>query len=148
MKTQRLQSLLVALVTTLMAATAAHATDAVSPIGFWKGQDAIFEMFENDGKLSGRIVALSEPKKSDGKEKTDIHNPDATKRGDPIIGLVFIRGFAKKSDTRWEHGTIYDPKSGNTYSCSMDLQGPDKIMVRGFVGTEMLGRNYTWTRVN
>jgi uncharacterized protein (DUF2147 family) len=131
MKSQRLQSLLVALVTTIMAATVAHATDAVSPIGFWKGQDAIFEMFENDGKLSARIVALNEPKTSDGKEKTDIHNPDAAKRDTPIIGLVFIRGFAKKSDTRWEHGTIYNPKSGNTYSCSMDLQGPDKIMVRG-----------------
>jgi len=110
MRTQRLQSLLVALVAVVMAATAAHATDAVSPIGFWKGQDAIFEMFENDGKLSARIVALSEPKTSEGKEKTDIHNPDSTKRGDPIIGLVFIRGFVKKSDTRWEHGTIYDPK--------------------------------------
>jgi uncharacterized protein (DUF2147 family) len=148
MNIHRLRCLLAALVTGPLAATAVHATDAVSPIGLWKGDDGTFEMFESEGRLSARIVALSEPKTSEGKEKTDIHNPDSTKRDHPIIGLVFIRGFAKKSDTRWENGSIYDPNSGKTYSCSMDLQGPDEIMVRGFVGTELLGRNYIWTRVN
>ena len=105
-------------------------------------------MFESGGKLSARIVSLSEPKTSEGKEKTDIHNPDRTKRNHPIIGLVFISGFVRKSDTRWEDGTIYDPKSGTTYSCSMDLEGPDQIKVRGFIGVVMLGRNYIWTRAN
>ena len=148
MNIHRLRFLLAASVTALLVAAAVHKTDAASPIGLWKGGDGTFEMFESEGRLSARIVALSEPKTSGGKEKTDIHNPDSTKRDHPIIGLIFIRGFAKKSDTRWENGTIYDPKSGITYSCSMDLQGPDKIMVRGFVGTELFGRDYIWTRVN
>lgn len=30
----------------------------------------------------------------------------------------------------------------------MDLQGPDKIKVRGFIGIELIGRNYIWTRMN
>jgi uncharacterized protein (DUF2147 family) len=80
--------------------------------------DATFEMFETEGKLSARIVALSEPKTAEGKEKTDIYDPDPKKRNHPIIGLgFFISGFTKKSDTRWENGTVYDPKSGKTYSC-------------------------------
>jgi hypothetical protein len=83
-------------------------------------------MFESEGKLSARIVELSVPKTAEGKEKTDIYNPDPKKRGCPIIGLVFISGFIKKSDTRWENGTVYDPKSGKTYSCFMELEGPDK----------------------
>jgi hypothetical protein len=33
-------------------------------------------MFESEGKLSARIVALNEPKTAAGKEKTDIYNPD------------------------------------------------------------------------
>jgi uncharacterized protein (DUF2147 family) len=148
MKAPRLQYLLLALVTTWLGAAAVHATDAASPIGLWKGEDATFEMCESEVKLSAKIVALSEPKTSEGKEKTDIHNPDPTKRNHPIIGLVFISGFVKKSGTRWEDGTIYDPKSGTTYSCSMDLQGPDQIKVRGFVGVVLLGRNYIWTRAN
>jgi hypothetical protein len=88
--------LLLALDTIWLGAIAVHATDDASPIGLWKGQDATFEMFESEGKLSAQIVALSEPNTSEGKEKTDVHNPDPTKRNHPIIGLVFICGFGRK----------------------------------------------------
>jgi uncharacterized protein (DUF2147 family) len=146
---RRLQYLLLAgLLTACLRMATVQAADAASPVGLWKGEDATFQMFESGGKLSARIVSLSEPKTSEGKVKTDIHNPDPTKRNYPIIGLIFISGFVKKSNTRWEDGTIYDPKSGTTYSCSMDLQGPDQIKVRGFIGVALLGRNYIWTRVN
>jgi hypothetical protein len=63
------------LVTGWFGASAVQATDLASPIGFWKGQDGTFEMFESEGKLSARIVALNEPKTAEGKEKTDIYNP-------------------------------------------------------------------------
>jgi uncharacterized protein (DUF2147 family) len=125
---------------------AVRAADSASPVGFWKGGDGTFEMFETGGKLSARIVALSEPKTAEGTEKTDIYNPDPKKRNYPIVGLVFISGFMKTSDTRWENGTVYDPKSGRTYSCFMDLQGPDKIKLRGFLGIALMGRNYFWVR--
>jgi uncharacterized protein (DUF2147 family) len=122
-------------------------SDTVSPVGIWKNDDATFEIFEDQGKLSGKIVALREPRTPEGKEKTDIHNPDAAKRERPIIGLVFLSGFTQKSQTRWENGTIYDPKSGNTYSCSMQLDGPEKIDMRGFIGISLIGRTDVWTRV-
>jgi uncharacterized protein (DUF2147 family) len=122
-------------------------SDTVSPVGIWKNDDATFEIFEDQGKLSGKIVALREPRTPEGKEKTDIHNPDAAKRERPIVGLVFLSGFTQKSQTRWENGTIYDPKSGNTYSCSMELDGPEKINMRGFIGISLIGRTDVWTRV-
>jgi len=74
---------------------------SASPIGLWKGGEATFEVFESEGKLSARIVGLSVPKTAEGKEKTDIYNPDPKKRSCAIIGFVFISGFTKKSDTRW-----------------------------------------------
>jgi uncharacterized protein (DUF2147 family) len=148
MNASRLPYLLLVLVTCCFGATAVHGTDPASPIGLWKGQDGTFEMFESEGKLSARIVALNEPETAEGKGKTDIYNPDPKKRSHPIVGLVFISGFTKKSDTRWENGTVYDPKSGKTYSCLMELQGPDKIKVRGFIGIALMGRNYFWTRAN
>jgi uncharacterized protein (DUF2147 family) len=148
MNASRLPCLPLVLVTCWFGATAVRGTDPASPIGLWKGQDATFEMFASEGKLNARIVALSEPKTTEGKEKTDIYNPDPKKRSHPIIGLVFISGFTKKSDTRWENGTVYDPKSGRTYSCFMELQGPDKIKVRGYIGIALMGRNYFWTRAN
>ena len=148
MNAARPQYLLLALVTSWLGATAVRAADAPSPIGLWRGADATFEMSETEGKLSGKIVALSEPKTTDGREKTDIYNPDPMKRNRPIIGLVFISGCTKKSATRWENGTVYDPTNGKTYSCFMELQGQDKIWLRGFIGTAVIGRNYIWTRVN
>jgi uncharacterized protein (DUF2147 family) len=148
MRPQRLHYLFFALISCWLEATAVHAIEVSSPVGLWKGDEATFEMFVSAGKLSAKIVALSEPNTSEGKGKTDIHNPDPTKRNRPIIGLLFISGFAKKSDTRWENGTIYDPHDGKSYSCSMDLQGPNKIRVRGFIGVDLLGRNYIWSRVN
>jgi uncharacterized protein (DUF2147 family) len=72
-------------------------------------------------------------------------DPDPTKRGHPIIGLVFICGFAKKSNPRREDGTVYEPKSGKTYSCNNGPAGTDKSKVRGFIGIELIGRDYIWT---
>jgi uncharacterized protein (DUF2147 family) len=146
MNTSSLQYLLLGLVISGLGLTAVSAAQAASPIGLWRGADAVFELFESDGRLSGKIVALSEPTTAEGKEKTDIYNPDPTKRKFPIVGLVFISGLTKKSDSQWENGTVYDPKSGRTYSCFMELQEPDKIMVRGFIGIAEFGRTYIWTR--
>jgi|SRR6476646_11674883 uncharacterized protein (DUF2147 family) len=127
-------------------AAAVRATDTTSPLGLWKNEDATFEIFENDGKLSARIVALREPRTREGQEKTDIHNPDQSKRIRPIIGLVFMSGFSRKNATRWDNGTIYDPKSGSTYSCFMELVSPNEIKVRGFIGISLIGRTDVWTR--
>jgi uncharacterized protein (DUF2147 family) len=120
--------------------------ESISPLGRWENEDATFQIFESDGKLSAKIVALREPTTPEGKEKTDIHNPDPAKRSKPIIGLVFMSGFVRKTDTRWEKGTIYDPKSGNTYSCFMELESPEKIKVRGFIGLSLIGRTEYWNR--
>src|ERR1700704_1623721 len=134
MTAPRLKCLLLGLAASWFGAESIPMAHRASPIGLWKGEDATFEMFESEGKLSAKIVALSEPTTTEGKEKTDIYNPDPAKRNDPIVGLVFISGFTRKSDSHWENGTIYDPKSGKTYSCFMELQEPDKIKVRGFIG--------------
>jgi uncharacterized protein (DUF2147 family) len=146
MSTPRLAIYLVIFASCACGATGSRAAETASPIGLWKNEDATFEIFENGGKLSGRIVALKEPKTPEGKEKTDIRNPDRSKRDRRIIGLVFMSGFYRRSDTRWENGTIYDPKSGNTYSCSLELDGPDRIKVRGFIGISLIGRTDVWTR--
>jgi uncharacterized protein (DUF2147 family) len=126
--------------------TTIRAAETAPPIGVWKNEDATFEIYENGGKLSAKVVALREPRTPEGKEKTDIHNPDQSKQDRPIIGLVFMSGFSRKSDSRWDHGTIYDPKTGITYSCILELDGPDRIKVRGFIGIALIGRTDVWTR--
>jgi uncharacterized protein (DUF2147 family) len=144
----RIHLQLTMLISILLPVFLAGGADTASPVGVWKNDDATFEISENQGKLSGKIIALREPRTPDGQDKTDIHNPDATKRQRPIIGLVFLSGFTQKSPTRWENGTVYDPKSGNTYSASMELDGPEKINMRGFIGISLIGRTDVWTRLH
>ena len=47
----------------------------------------------------------------------------------------------------WTSGSIYDPATGNTYTCHLALDGDDRLRLRGFVGIPLLGRTTTWTRV-
>ena len=120
---------------------------AQSPVGTWKNEKATFEIFDQGGKLFGKILTLREPNDKDGKPKTDIKNPDASKRNVPTIGLVFLKNFTAAGNGRWENGTIYDPENGKTYSSYMQMTGNDKIEVRGFIGFSLLGRSQNWTRI-
>ena len=147
MISMRIQLQTTALIFVLMQVNLSCALDHLSAVGVWRNEDATFEIFQNQGKLSGKIIALKEPRTPEGKEKLDVHNPDPSKRERPIVGLVFMSGFSRKSDALWEDGTIYDPKTGNTYSGSMELEGPETIKVRGFIGISLMGRTDVWTRV-
>jgi uncharacterized protein (DUF2147 family) len=122
-------------------------TKSMSPVGLWKNEDAKFEIFESGGKLGAKVVSLTNPNTAEGKPKTDIHNPDPAQRNNSLIGLVFMKGFTPAGNGRWENGTIYDPKTGKTYSSYMQLENKDTIRVRGFIGMAAFGRTQVWTRV-
>ncbi|MBX2906854.1 MAG: DUF2147 domain-containing protein [Taibaiella sp.] len=99
-----------------------------------------------DGKFYGKLVWLKIPNE-DGKPKVDKHNPDKAKRNDPILGMVLMRGFSKADDRHYEDGTIYDPKTGKTYSCKMTLNG-DNLDVRGYMGISLIGKTTKWTKTD
>lgn len=96
-------------------------------------------------KFYGKIDWLETPVK-DGKERTDENNPDKSKRNDPLMGLVVLKGFEPDGDKEYDGGTIYDPKNGKTYSCIITYKG-DKLSVRGYVGFSWIGRTAEWTKV-
>ena len=132
---------------TLPVANRADQNQGMSPVGLWKTEDAEIEIFEVDGKLNGKIAALNKQYTSDGIEKTDISNPDPAKRSRPLIGLIFMSGFTPEGSGRWDHGTIYDPKTGNTYASFIDYNGGDTLKLRGYIGISLIGRTAVWTKV-
>ncbi|MDO4763418.1 MAG: DUF2147 domain-containing protein [Flavobacteriaceae bacterium] len=97
-------------------------------------------------------------KKSDGKYYGKVHqllikpaHPNCVKCKDdrkdqPILGMEIIRGLSKK-DNEFSRGTITDPKTGKTYKCSIKKEG-DKLIVRGYIGFSLIGRNQTWHKVD
>ena len=77
----------------------------------------------------------------------DIHNPDATLRGKSLCNLEIGSRFHLSDATHASGGTIYDPKSGNTYRGSMVVEG-DTMRLRGYVGISLFGRTEIWHRVH
>ncbi len=98
------------------------------------------------GNYAGKIVWLKEPNDAKGKPRLDIENPDPELRSRPLLDLVIIRGLEDKGNNKFAHGTIYDPKSGNTYSSKGELTSPNVLKLRGYIGISLVGRTETWTR--
>jgi uncharacterized protein (DUF2147 family) len=117
-----------------------------SPVGLWRNEDAKIEIFKDGGKLDGKIAALNEKYMEDGQKKTDIHNPDPAKRERPLIGLVVMKGISSDGPSKWDGGTAYDPKTGNTYSVSLEYDGGNTLKVRGYLPVSLIGRTEVWTR--
>ncbi|RZJ68171.1 MAG: DUF2147 domain-containing protein, partial [Flavobacterium sp.] len=52
-----------------------------------------------------------------------------------------------KDGSEYTDGDILDPVKGKLYSCTIELDGKDKLNVRGYMGISLLGRTQTWSRV-
>ncbi len=76
----------------------------------------------------------------------DMNNPDQALQTRPELGLELLKDFTFDGDDVYEDGTIYDPKSGKTYSCKMTING-NSLKIRGYVGISLFGRTEVWTRV-
>jgi uncharacterized protein (DUF2147 family) len=144
---QNVAPLILVLLVSTFAPVPTKADRDIVPVGLWKTENAQIEIFEVDGKLNGKIAALDKQYTTDGIEKTDISNPDPAKRSRPLIGLIFMTGFTPQAPGHWEHGTIYDPKTGNTYASTLEYDGGDMLKVRGYIGISLIGRSVVWTKV-
>jgi uncharacterized protein (DUF2147 family) len=123
--------------------------EADAILGDWltengKGRVRIFKT--KQGSYVGKIIWLREPNNEEGKPKVDRNNPDESQRTRPIMGLFVLRDFVHDAKNVWHNGKIYDPESGNDYSCTMTLVEPNKLEVRGYIGVSLFGRTSVWTR--
>ena len=120
-------------------------------VGKWLTQDkdGHIEIYKVGNKYFGKLVWMNEPYEADGKTlKKDKNNPDAKLKSRTLQNMVLISDFVYDSDNEWEDGTIYDPTSGKTYSCNMELQDDGKLEVTGYIGLSFIGKTVVWTKVN
>jgi uncharacterized protein (DUF2147 family) len=78
---------------------------------------------------------------------TDASNPNQSDRNRPLCGLRIGQGFTIIDATHAKGGSLYDPKSGNTYRGEMTLAGAE-LRLRGYVGFPLFGRTEVWKRVD
>jgi uncharacterized protein (DUF2147 family) len=95
-----------------LAARGAGAADA--PVGQWKTVDeksgaveSVVEIYDQGGKLFGKIANLTKPTDDQGKLKlcTKCTGADKDK---PIVGLIIIKELGADG-AHWKGGTILDP---------------------------------------
>ena len=138
-----------AILAAALSLTAAHAYAADPAEGDWLVQsgDAKVHIAPcGRAQLCGNIFWLKVPRDEEGQPKHDEHNPEASLRHRPVLGLQMIWGFHGEGAGRWEGGKIYDPKSGKTYASKMRIAGDGALKVSGCIA--IFCQAQTWTRVN
>lgn len=138
----------------LWLALAGHSAAAgMSPVGLWQAADpetkkpsGWFAITEHDGVYNGTLVKMF--LKPGQNLNVVCHVCKGDRHNQPWLGLQIIRGMKPDGDNQFDSGTILDPRSGNVYDAMMTLS-PDgqTLIVRGFLGIPLLGRNEYWKRV-
>lgn len=119
---------------------------AQSPLGVWRTIDdddgeskSEVEIYEEGGLLFGRVLRLL-PEGSVCDDCADQF------QGSNMVGVVIMWDMEPDGD-EWSGGQIIDPNNGRTYRCKMELDGPNRLRVRGYIGISLLGRTQVWERV-
>ncbi len=115
---------------------------AADPTGDWRVADGVahIRVAECNGNMWGAVVW---EKEAGG---LDEHNPDASKRSRPTLGIPILINMKKKSGAdQWE-GEVYNANDGKTYSSTIKPVGSDKLEIKGCVLGFLCGGE-TWTRI-
>jgi uncharacterized protein (DUF2147 family) len=116
--------------------------DAIVGIWFNEEKDAKIKVYKENGKFYGKIVWH---KTGDDISPYDENNPDPDLQTRKKLGLVILNDFVFDGG-QWEDGTIYDPKTGKTYSCIIKTKKDGALYVRGYIGISLIGRTTQWTK--
>jgi uncharacterized protein (DUF2147 family) len=121
---------------------------AESPIGRWNTIDeksgkvtSVVEVYDQGGKVFGKITGLTEPNDDKGKPRICTKCPGSDK-DKPVVGLVIVKDLRLDGE-HYKGGTIMDPEDGKVYKAEMWLE-QGKLKVRGYLG--LFYRTQTWVR--
>lgn len=121
--------------------------DAITGIWYNQEQTSKIKIIKMNQLYFGKIVWLKVTHDvKTGKPRTDIENPDASKRNEPLMNLTVLRRLKWIKGNLYEEGLIYDPKNGKEYSCKAQLKDKNTLELRGFIGISLLGRTAVWKR--
>ncbi|MXN64191.1 DUF2147 domain-containing protein [Stappia sp. GBMRC 2046] len=90
--------------------------------------------------LCGKIIWLKEP-------RNDVNNPDASKRGNPLLGTQIVLGMKPTGKTDTWKGKVYNAEDGKTYTGYITLDGNSKMKLEGCVLGGLICKGETWSRV-
>ncbi|WP_300492250.1 DUF2147 domain-containing protein [Flavobacterium sp.] len=120
-------------------------TNEKNIVGIWESdkKDVRMEFFKDGDHYSAKLLWGNLVVEKDGvTSKKDTKNPDKQLRNRDIIGIVSLTGL-KWNGKEYTDGKIYDPPSGDTYTCKAWIED-GKLSLRGYLGISLLGKTVTW----
>lgn len=124
-----------------------------SPVGLWQAVDSDskqptgwFLIDDHNGVFDGIIAKMFLKPGEDPNAICDKCKDD--RKDHTWLGLEIIRGMKPEGENKYGGGTILDPRDGKIYKATMKVT-PDgqTLVVRGYIGFELLGQNQYWTRL-
>ena len=127
--------------------TPAFAGTLADPSGVWLDEDGQARIrIEHCEHPSERICGyLVWSKDGAGPTNTDDKNPDARKKGRPVLGLQLILGLAPEDEDYV--GEIYNADNGKTYEVKLWREDDGHLKVKGCV-LRILCKSQVWARVS
>jgi uncharacterized protein (DUF2147 family) len=119
-------------------------------LGKWTAEDnkLTVEVYKEGNQYKAKIVWYKNEDTSKAMgEWTDKHNPDKALRDRKILGMTVVSGLIYQPQTKsWEHGNIYDAKSGKTYNASASLDKGGWLKVIGYWHLKFIGRTMAFKK--
>jgi len=105
--------------------------------------DLDVEIFKDNGKYFGKIIALNAFK--DGQTK-DINNPEESKQNESLMGKVIIKNLEYNiEEKQWLNGKMYGPEKGMVFNLKIIEVEQKEIDVVG--SKYIIWRTLKWEKI-
>ncbi len=120
-------------------------------VGRWMSEqkDLAVEVYKVKDHYAGKVVWFdcSKPGTPPMAQHFDTENPNPKLRSRPWLGMNVLNDLKFNGTDEWNSGTVYDPNSGRTYRTVVRMASSKSIVVRGYWGIELLGKNMRFNKV-
>jgi uncharacterized protein (DUF2147 family) len=116
--------------------------DDITGVWLTPDKESRIRISKTNNAYTGKVIWLLHPNDGQGKPLHDGHNPVASKRSRPIIGLEVL---TVTPDMDAYSGKIYDAKTGKTYDATLVVNG-DNLEIRIRVG--LIRYKEIWARIS
>ncbi len=113
-------------------------------------KDLAVEVYKLNDHYAGKVVWFdcSRPGTPPMSRHFDTANPNPKLRSRAWLGMNVLNDLRFNGSDEWNSGTVYDPNSGRTYRTVVRMASPKSIIVRGYWGIELLGKNMRFNKVD
>ena len=121
-------------------------------IGKWMSSEnnLVVEVYKQNNDFKAKVIWFddTDDKNKPMNTRLDEKNHNKALRSRKIIGMESVSGMHyNKADAEWQHGTIYDGRSGKEWNAKAWINEEGLLKVRGYWHFPIFGQNMTFKKV-